>query len=239
MNIAIILAGGSGIRMGSNIPKQFIKIYDKPVIAYTLEDFQRHPLVDAIEVVCLDGWQDVLKSCIEQYGISKLKWIVTGGDTVQESIRNGVFNLENKAADDDTIIISDSVRPLNEPAVLTDVIEKCHMYGNAVASLPDQEQIFLVDADDSDTTGSYVPRETLRRVFTPQAYKFRLLDDRYHEAFSIGKGIYGSSYTNTMMVELGETLHFATGSPLNIKLTTPYDLEMFMHIRKFGRGEAD
>ena len=232
MNIAIITAGGSGRRMKRDIPKQFIKVYDKPVIVYTLEDFQVHPLIDAIEVVCLDGWQDALQTYIEQYGISKVRWIVPGGSTVQESIRNGVYNLENIASDDDTIIIHDSVRPLSDPTVLTDVIEKCHQYGNAVASLPDHEQIFIVDEDDSTITERCVPRETLRRVFTPQAYKFRMLDDKYHEAFSKKIGIYGSSYTNTMMADLGVKLHLAAGSKINIKITTPVDLELFKYIRE-------
>jgi 2-C-methyl-D-erythritol 4-phosphate cytidylyltransferase len=93
--------------------------------------------------------------------------------------------------------------------------------------MPYNEQIFLVNEDDPSTTSKYIPRETLRRVATPQAYRFGLLDSAYHEAFEKEIGIYGSSYTNTMMVELGKTLHFAAGSDNNIKLTTQDDLELF------------
>jgi len=227
MNIAILIAGGSGHRMGQDIPKQFINVYDKPALIYTLEGFQRHPQIDAIEVVCLDGWHDVLRAYARQFNITKLKWIVSGGSSGQESIRNGVYNLEGKAADDDIVVIHDGIRPLIDESVLTDVLLTAKKYGNAVTSLPYNEQIFVVNPEDETTTTKYIPRETLRRVSTPQAYQFKLLDDKYHEAFEKEIGIYGSSYTNTMMVELGVTLHFAAGSDKNIKLTTKDDLEMF------------
>lgn len=225
MNVAIIIAGGSGRRMGQEIPKQFINVYDKPVLVYTLEGFQKHPQIDAIEVVCIDGWHEVVWAYAKQFGITKLKWIVPGGATGQESIRNGVYNLEGKCKDEDIIIIHDGIRPLVDEAVLSDVIVKCQKYGNAVTALPYNEQIFV--ADDEISTTKYIPRETLRRVSTPQAYKFKKLVWAYHEAFEKEIGIYGSSYTNTMMVELGERLYFAAGSEKNIKLTTKDDLDIF------------
>ena len=227
MNIAIIIAGGSGQRMGQDIPKQFIHVYDKPVLIYTLESFERHPQIDAIEVVCIDGWQEVLRAYAKQFGITKLRWIVTGGASGQESIRNGVFHLEGQAQAEDLIVIHDGIRPLVDASVLSDVLEKAKKHGNAVTAMPYNEQIFIVNPEDEETTKEYIPRETLRRVSTPQAYRFDLLDRRYHEAFEKGIGIHGSSYTNTMMVELGETLHFAAGSDKNIKLTTKDDLELF------------
>lgn len=234
MNVALIIAGGSGHRMQQDIPKQFINVYDKPVIIYTLEGFQRHPEIDAIEVVCLDGWHDILWAYARQFNIKKLKWVVSGGSTGQESIRNGVFNLENKCSEDDIVIIHDGIRPLVDDTVLSDVIVKCKKYGNAVTSLPYNEQIFKMKNDES--TEEYIPRETLRRVSTPQAYKFGKLIWAYHEAFQKKIGIFGSSYTNTMMVDLGETLYFAAGSEKNIKLTTKDDLEMF---KAYLRTEKD
>lgn len=224
-NIAVIIAGGSGHRMGQDIPKQFINVYDKPILIYTLESFQQHPMIDAIEVVCIDGWHDIVWAYAKQFNITKLKWIISGGKTGQESIRNGVFNLEGKIEPEDTVIIHDGIRPLVEPAVLSDVISKCKIYGNAVTSMPYNEQIFVID--DEISTTKYIPRETLRRVSTPQAYRFDLLIEKYREAFEKEIGIYGSSYTNTMMVELGVRLYFASGSDKNIKLTTKDDLEMF------------
>ena len=237
MNVALIIAGGSGNRMHLDVPKQFVTIYEKPVIIYTLEAFQAHPEVDAIEVVCLDGWQDTLQSYANKYGIDKLKWIVTGGNSGQESIRNGMYALEGKCNDDDLIIVHDGVRPLVDASVLSDVIVTCKKYGNAVSSLPYNEQIFKIYDDVS--TCEYIPRETLRRVSTPQAYTYSKLLWAYHKAFSEGIGIHGSSYANTMMVDLGERLYFAAGSDKNIKLTTQEDLDTFKAYLKVGCYELD
>ena len=235
MNVAVIIAGGVGNRMGQEIPKQFINVYDKPILIYTLESFQKHPQIDAIEVVCIDGWQDMVWAYAKQFNITKLKWIVTGGASGQESIRNGVYNLAEVCKEDDIIVIHDGVRPLVDEEVLSDVIIKCQKYGNAVTSLPYNEQIFIID--DEKSTTKYIPRETLRRVSTPQAYTYGKLDWAYHEAFEKEIGIYGSSYTNTMMVELGERLYFAAGSDKNIKLTTKDDLEIFKGYLKNQRSK--
>ena len=183
--------------------------------------------MDAIEVVCLAGWEQVLRAYARQYKIDKLKWVVKGGASGQESIRNGVYNFEGVLAEDDICIVHDGVRPMLDPEVITDVVRVAKERGNAVTSMPYNEQIFLVDKKDSATTTQYIPRETLRRVSTPQAYRFGLLDSKYHEAFEKGVGIDGSNYTNTMMVQLGVRLNFAVGSDRNIKLTTPENLEFF------------
>ena len=225
MNIALIIAAGQGERTNQDIPKQFLNVFDTPVIIHTLKSFQKHPEIDVIEVVCLTGWHDILWAYAKQFNIDKLKWVISGGDTTQESIRNGVYNLDGKCEADDIVIIHDGVRPLVEESVLSDIIVKCKQHGNAVSSLPYNEQIFVVDDDSS--TKAYIPRETLRRVVTPQAYRFNLLLKSYKKAFDENIGITGSSYTNTMMVDLGETLYFAAGSEKNIKLTTTEDIEIF------------
>lgn len=236
MNVAVILAGGTGKRMGYDIPKQFIEINHKPVLIYTLENFQRHSKIDTIEVVCIQSWIDTLWRMVEQYQLDKVKWIVPGGDTGQESIYRGVLNLRDYCDSRDIVIIHDGIRPLIDESVLTDVIDVCSRRGNAVSSLPYNEQIFLID--DEKSTVKYIPRETLRRVSTPQAYVYEKLLWGYETAFEQKIGIYGSSYTNTMMVELGERLYFAKGSDKNIKLTTADDLELFRGYLK-ARGEPD
>ena len=234
---AVIIAAGSGSRMGQDIPKQFLNVHDKPVLLYTLEGFQRHPDIDEITLVCLEGWQSVVDAYAHQFNISKLVRVVPGGASGQESIRNGVFALEGVAAPDDLVVIHDGIRPLVDDHVLSDVVRVAREKGNAVTSLPYNEQIFVVSEDDSSTTRRYIPRETLRRVSTPQAYRFGELDAAYHEAFERGVGIGGSHYTNTMMVELGHTLNFADGSDRNIKLTTRDDLEMFKAYLAMGTDD--
>ena len=225
MTTAIIIAGGSGSRMGQSIPKQFIHVYDKPVLIYTLENFQVHPQIDSVEVVCIDGWQDMVRAYAEQFNITKLDQVITGGESAQDSIRNGVDALVGKCADEDIVVIHDGIRPLVDSSVLSNVIEVCRNKGNAVSAMPYNEQIFVVD--DEESTVKYIPRETIRRVVTPQAYKYGLLKNAYDRAYKDKIGIYGSAYTNTMMTDLGERLFFAAGSDKNIKLTTRDDLELF------------
>ena len=225
--VAVIIAGGTGSRMKQDVPKQFLNVYDKPVLIYTLENFQRHPEVDQIGVVCINGWHDVVRSYAAQFNLTKFAWVIVGGETVQESIRNGVFHLEGICAEDDIVIIHDGVRPLVDESVLTDILRVCRAQGNAVPALPYNEQIFRVSDDDEVSSIAYIPRETIRRVSTPQAYRYQLLRNAYQRAFTEKIGIYGSSYTNTMMVDLGIRLYFAKGSDRNIKLTTLEDLEVF------------
>jgi 2-C-methyl-D-erythritol 4-phosphate cytidylyltransferase len=225
MNIALIIAGGSGKRTNQDIPKQFLNVYDKPIVIYTLERFQNNKEIDDIAVVCLEGWEKVLDTYSKQFGIAKLKWIIKGGESVQESIKNGVFYLKDFYSDDDIIIIHDGIRPMVEDSIISDCIEKCRVYGNGITSLPINEQIFKVE--DEISTKEYIKRETIRCLQTPQAYKLFKIFDAYKKAFENNIGILGSSYANTMMVDLGERLYFAKGSSKNIKITTTEDIEIF------------
>lgn len=225
MATALIIAGGVGKRMGMDIPKQFIMVDGKPIIIYTLESFQAHPDVDQILVVCKEGWDETLWGYVHQYKLDKVKWIIKGGTLGQYSINNGVQFLKDHCDDDDIVVIHDGIRPLVDELVLSDVIVKAKEYGNAVTSMPYNEQIFVKKTE--ETTTQYIDRNTLRRVSTPQAYQFGKLSWAYDKAVAEDIGMTDSSYTNTMMVDLGETLHFAAGSDRNIKLTTTGDLQMF------------
>lgn len=219
--------------MGQEIPKQFLNVYDKPVIIYTLEGFQRHQEIDAIEVVCLEGWSEMLRAYSKQFNIDKLRWVTPSGETAQESIRNGVFALREVCGPEDIVVIHDGIRPMVEDFVLTDVLVKCRQYGNAVTSLPYNEQIFVTE--DGASTLRYIPRDTLRRVSTPQAYRYEKLLWAYERAFSEGIGIQASTYANTLMTDLGERLYFAAGSDKNIKLTTRDDFELFKTYMKMEK----
>lgn len=227
MNVAIVLAGGKGQRMDSEIPKQFINVYDKPILMYTLEAFENHPQIDAIEVVAIEGWGDFVWAYAKQFNITKLKWVVDGGNTAQESIRNGLLNIENEVSSDDIILVHDGIRPLVDQDVLTDVIKVAYDKGNAVSSMPYNEQIFVIDNENEETTKEYVVRETIRRVSTPQAYNAALIIDLYKKAFSEGKGISGSSYADTLMTEYGQSVFYSMGSDKNIKIIDQDDLNLF------------
>lgn len=235
MTVALIIAGGSGNRMQSEIPKQFIEVCGKPVLVHTLERFQKHSQIEAIEVVCLDGWVDDVWTYAQRYHISKLKWVTLGGKTVQESIRNGVSFLHGKCKKDDVVVIHDGIRPYVDQLIISDVIAKCLQYGNGVTAMPYNEQLFVTE--DEQSTIKYIPRDAVRRVSTPQAYRFGKLSEIYQKAFAKGIGIQKTAYTNTMMVEMGERLYFALGSEKNIKLTTPDDMEIFLALLSQGKNQ--
>ena len=225
MNIAIIIAGGVGTRTGNKIPKQFINVNDKPIIIYTLEKFQNHPLIDAIEVVCLDGWHDVLSAYAEQYGIAKLRYIISGGNSSQQSIKIGLDNLYEVCGKEDVVVIHDGIRPMVDEKVITSCIETCKRDGNGVTAYPVYEQIF--ETEDEKTTYKYIPREGLRIVQTPQAYKYDEISNIYREGFEKSIGIHGSAYANTLMSDMGRKLYFSVGSTKNIKITTKDDIAIF------------
>lgn len=225
MNIAIIIAAGVGQRTGQAIPKQFISVLDKPILVYTLEKFQKSPKIDAIEVVCLKGWEECLKTYAAQYGISKLMWIANGGTTSQESIYSGLQMLEGKCNVDDIVIIHDGIRPMVENDIIESCIDCCEVYGNGITALPIFEQIFRIQ--DEISTNEYIPRDKLKILQTPQAYHYKELSEMYSLAFKSGRGIQSSAYANTMMTELGKTLYFSKGSTKNIKITTKDDIEIF------------
>lgn len=225
MNIAIIIAAGIGHRTGQYIPKQFIHVLDKPIIIYTLEKFQNSKNIDVIEVVCLKGWKELLKTYALQYEIAKLKWIVDGGSSSQESIYCGLRNLKNECSEDDVIIIHDGIRPMVEYEIIDSCIEVCNKYGNGITALPVYEQVFKVFSDISSK--DYISREQLKILQTPQAYRYGELKEAYDKAFNNKIGIQKSAYANTMMVELGKTLYFSKGSTKNIKITTKDDIEIF------------
>lgn len=124
MNIAVIIAGGSGQRMHQNIPKQFLTVNEKPVIIYTLQAFQNHPDIDVIAVVCIAGWEHVLQAYADQFDITKLKYIIPGGKNGQDSIRNGVYELEKHYSANDIVLIHDAIRPMVSNEIISDCIVK-------------------------------------------------------------------------------------------------------------------
>ena len=227
MNIAIILAGGNKRVEEHGVPVQFISLFEKPILVYTLEGIQKHPQIDAILVVCKPGWENAVSAYAKQFGISKLQWTTRGGDTVQESIRNGVNYLKELASEEDVIIIHDGNRPFINGDVLTDVIRVTQNEGNAITSTSYKEQMFYVDEQDESKTQSYINRDKIRSVTTPQGYRYSDLMEAYELAFKNGIAMDMMSYTDTMMVSLGKTLHFAAGSDQNIKLENAKAIELF------------
>ena len=231
-NIALLIAGGSGNRMHQDIPKQFITVNEKPVIVYTLEAFQKHPEIDTIGVVCIEGWEQVLWAYAKQFNITKLKTVVAGGKNGQDSIRNGVFELEKNYDKDDLVLIHDAIRPMVSAEIISDCIRVASKYGNATTVIPCAEA--MLQTEDGDvSTGSY-PRDRLKRTQTPQAFKLGDFCELHRKALEAG--ITNSVASCTLMIEMGKQVYFSVGSEKNIKLTTVDDIDIFKALLETKRS---
>lgn len=223
MNVALILAGGSGSRTEQSVPKQFLSIDEKPIMIYTLEVFQNHPKIDAIIVSCISGWEEVLKRYAQAYGITKLKWIVEGGENGQSSARKALLELQSYCKEEDIVVIHDAVRPLITEEIISDCIRKAEEYGSGLSAVRCQETIMRTEDGESGSTG--IDRNDIMRVQTPQAYTYGKALWAHKEALK--RGITNAVYTNTLLLELGAELHFSIGSNKNIKITTLEDIDIF------------
>lgn len=233
MNIGLLIAGGSGNRMGQDIPKQFMHVDGCPVIIHTLLCFQKHPDIESIAVVCLKGWETVLQSYANQFNVTKLKWIFPGGDTGMQSIHNGIFGLKDAGcADDDLVLIHDSVRPLLSQDIISSNIATCKAYGYAITGIKCREAI--LESEDGFSSTTSIPRDTLIRTQTPQTFRLKDIVNAHEEARL--KGITNSVASCTLLAELGgREMHIVPGSEKNIKITTVEDLEILkalMHTQK-------
>lgn len=224
MNIGMIIAGGKGLRMHQDIPKQFLNIYDKPVIVYTMQAFQKHPEIDKILIVCIDGWQEILRAYARQFNISKLQWVVVGGENGQASICNGVMELEKHCDENDIILIHDGIRPNISQEIISACIAECRLQGSAITVVPCAEAMLLRN-EGPQCSSELISRDALARTQTPQAFPLKKLLWAHREAKK--RGISNSVASCTLMIELGEKVYFCPGSEKNIKITTTEDIEIF------------
>ena len=232
-NVALLIAGGSGNRMNQDIPKQFITVNERPVIVYTLEAFENHPEIDCIAVVCIEGWDQVLWAYAKQFNISKLKYVVPGGKNGQDSIRNGVFELEKHFEPTDLVLIHDAIRPMVSAEIISDNIRVAQQYGNAITVIPCAEAMMQTE-DGLVSVGSY-PRDRLKRTQTPQAFRIGDICDLHRRALEAG--ITNSVASCTLKIEMGEQVYFSSGSEKNIKLTTVEDIDIFKALLAAKRSD--
>ncbi len=224
MIVALLTAAGTGTRMGQDIPKQFMHVEGKPIIIHTLEAFQKHPSIDNILVVTLPAWTEVLKAYASQFNITKLKWVVAGGETGQESIYNGLMELKKELKSDDIVIIHDGNRCMVSYEIISNSIATFYERGSAVAAIPCVEAVFRSGDDGKSSTVS-IPREQLYRTQTPHTYTLGKLLWAHEEAKR--RGITNTAASCTLMQSLGETVYFSKGSEENLKITTVDDLMIF------------
>lgn len=225
MTTAIILAGGVGSRVGADRPKQFIEVLGKPILAYTIEQFQRHAEIDSIAVVCIPTYMDYMEELKERYDFSKIKWIVKGGDTFQESVLNGVTFLEDKIDGDDIVLTHFGASPFVEADIISDAIRICKEKGNAISTT----DFYVLSAikDDKTKSSQWIDRETIACMNSPHAFRFSFINELYRKAIKSGVIHEVEPHTTTLMQKMGETIYFSKGSQTNIKITRKEDVALF------------
>ncbi len=227
-NYVILLAGGIGKRMGADIPKQFIQVEGKPIVVYSIENFQKNPLIEKIVVVCVKEYLDYLKELVKDYALTKVEWVIEGGSTGHDSIRNGVFFLKDKIEPDDYIVIHDAVRPILPQKAIDEVISVAHKNGNASSSIVCHPPI--VYTEDGKSGIRDIERECVMLTASPQAYKFSLALNCYNIAEK--ENLHTTTFTSSLLIHCGERIYFAKGTTSNIKITTKSDIALFSALLK-------
>lgn len=225
MNIAVILAGGVGNRVGAGIPKQFVEVLGKPVLVYTIEAFQNHSEIDAIEVVCVKSHIEYMKDLVDKYSLTKVKWITEGGAEFQDSVLNGINNLSSVCSKDDIVLVHFGASPFIEADIITDAIRVCRQKGNAISTTP----FYLLSGvkDDDEKSSRWIDRDTIACMSTPHAFKYGYIKDIYDRAIETGIINEVEPHTTTLMYKMSQTIYFSKGSQVNIKITTKEDLDLF------------
>ena len=232
MNVVIILAGGVGSRLGADIPKQFIEVMDKPILLHTIDIFEKHTEIDAIEVVTISSYKNLVKNLIIEHSYNKVKWITEGGGDFQESVIEGLVNLEDKIDRNDIVLIHFGVSPFVTDEIISDTIRVCKEKGNAVSAtdffLSSGIKDIRASVDEEENSSSkYIDRETIVCMNAPYAFEYGMILDTYKEAIS--KGIIKDidPYTTTLLHTMGKRIYFSKGSQINIKITKKEDIDLF------------
>lgn len=227
-NYVILLAGGVGKRMGADIPKQFLEVDGKQIIIWSLENFQRNKQIEKIVIVCIADWIDHVRELVSQYKLTKVEWIIEGGRSGHDSIRNGVFFLRDKVQPEDIIIVHDAVRPVLPQKAIDEVIRVAQEKGNASSSTVCHPPI--VYTEDFESGIRDVDREHVMLTAAPQAFRYSLMLKCYEQAERENQ--HDFTYTSSLLIHCGERVFFARGTTNNIKITRQEDLALFRALLK-------
>ena len=242
MVAGILLAGGVGQRMGASVPKQFLEVKGKPIIWYPLSVMESHPLIDVVEIVCVENYISEMRAIVDHYGFKKVKWITRGGASCQESTWNGLKNLKGKLEDDDIVLIHMSSYPLANAEIMSDCIKSAIENGNGCTARPILYSVYFTS--DRKTTTEQIDRDKLMLCTVPYAFRFGECAQLYDQAFAEGKGVTGNVFTNTLYCDFGKRVYFTKDSQTNMKVTSPEDIvlmEAFLNVvdqqREAGIGK--
>lgn len=224
MNYALILAGGVGQRMrNSGMPKQFLEVYGKPIIIYTLQKFERCDDVDEVVISCNAVWMDHMKDLVKRYGIKKVKNnIIAGGKDRQDSVLNGIKQIVKIGGkDDDIVIIHDGVRPLIETAIISENVRVAKKYGSAMTVRPVIESVVITN-DNTAKFQDFMKRDDTYSLTAPQTFKLKSIIDTYRDTKNVDQPI-PLLDTALAYTFLGNDVHLVKESNHNLKITTPED----------------
>lgn len=225
MNTAVIFAGGIGRRMNSRaLPKQFLKLYGKEIIIYTLEQFEEHEQIDSIVVACVKEWIPFIEDLIRKYGLKKVKQVVPGGETGQDSIFAGISAAEQlDKGKDHIVLIHDGVRPLINDQTISDCIKSVKEHGSAITVAPAIETIIRVD--DEQKVQEVIERADCLMARAPQCFYLQEILEAHRRAREEDKHDFIDSAS--IMKYYGHSLSVVDGPVENIKITTPMDFYTF------------
>lgn len=223
MNIAVVFAGGTGQRMNSKTkPKQFLELYGKPILVYTLEVFENHPEIDGIVLVVLESWSGYTEGLISKYNLSKVKAVVSGGDSAFESQRKGLEKVKELFGEDVVVLIHDGVRPLVDNETISKNIESVKNRGTAITVTPAVETITILD--ESGEVSQIIERSKVQMARAPQSFNLKDILSAHKNAESDNMEFIDSA---SLMKHYGYHLFTVQGAPENIKITTPNDFYTF------------
>lgn len=220
----ILMAGGVGNRVGAGIPKQFVEVLGKPVISYTMEIFQNHIEIDAIELVCVQGYEETLQHLAEKSGITKLIKVVKGGCDYEHSIINGVKGLDGIASEEDIIMIHWAASPFVTDSIISDNIRVCKEKGNAMSAC---KPFLLYGNNDGDHADGVIDRDSFMCLSAPQSFTYKDILGFYSRIEEGHLFERVEAHTTNLMSALNIPIYFSEGSQSNIKITTKEDLILF------------
>lgn len=235
MNIAVVFAGGSGVRMGAGIPKQFLEVNSKPIIVHTLEIFQHHRQIDEIYVAVLKDYIPYMQSLVRDYHLTKVTGVFPGGETSQDTIYNTLKEVEKDHSDNDIVLIHDGVRPLVSYQVVSECIRCAKKKGNAITSTSCYETVVM--SEDGKAVTSVPPRKISYCVQAPQCFRLRQILDVHEQIRQRPERYTDMVDSCTMLNRLGLTAHLVEGNRGNIKVTTPEDVFMFRSLLQYRENE--
>ena len=236
MNIAIVFAGGVGTRMGSDIPKQFLELNGKPVLAHTLSLFERHPRIDGIVLVVAGKYFDDCRRLADEYGITKLRRIAECGDSAQESIYNGLIAAAEDFPPETVVLLHDGVRPYLEPQVIDANIDGVERFGNAVTYTPCYETIVL--SKDGERISALPYRKESYTAQAPQSFRLGDILAAHGRIRARPEGYADMVDQATICWTLGIPIHLVRGNRGNVKITTPEDIVTLEALLKWQEGRA-